>query len=207
MSHSQDIVQAFFISSNKQAPAVLLCRDVCGIIHIWSIQEKVFLAGGSSRVDIMEPSICSISQELACSSAGRGTSSNSGGLIATQLKSKQQKGYLAFAMKDIFEFYYIQYNGATSTTNPASSKSCVYMKRVLTINQVHTSTEPLALSFIHDNNRLCILVTREDIIIIDCLQKCVVKKVKSQTDSFSCRHMTRAHIGMLMNKEIFHNHV
>lgn len=186
--HSQEILQVFFISSDQQAPSLLLCRDACGTIHIWSIREKAFLG----RVDNMKPSTCSISQGVT-------SSGNSRGLIATQFKNKQQKGYLAFAVKDVFEFYSIQYStvGDSTTSKSALSRSCVSMKRVLAINQVHSSMEPLALSFIHDNNRLCILASREDIVIIDCLQKCAIKKVETKSDSLrnELSGPIRAHIG------------
>ena len=56
--------------------------------------------------------------------------------------------------------------------------------------------EPLALSFVQENNRLCVLVFQQVIVIIDCLQKCVIKRLE-QTRNF---RITKNKIALTKNE-------
>ena len=141
------------------------------------------------------------------------------GLIATLFKYHHQQGYIAFAIKNKFEYYSIPYPRMTQVNNKDSIGRPTFEPAVIKILDLQpieippkheqTFLGPLAISFVQENNRLCILVYQHIIVIIDCLQKCVIKRLKQSRNfcvnnnnvafktknGFGEINMTSGHIG------------
>ena len=208
-------------NNNNQAPKFLFCRDSDGTILVWSIAKKTFegeiqISQTNQRESFYFKKCILTTEENERSKSNtpnrknyiensKASEQRGAGLIATLFKHHHQQGYLAFAKKNMFEYYSIPYPTTQVNYEEDSTGRPTFapLKKILDLqpieipsNQKQITLEPLALSFVQENNRLCVLVFQQVIVIIDCLQKCVIKRLE-QTRNF---RITKNKIALTKNE-------
>lgn len=94
-------------------------------------------------------------------------------LLAARYDIINNKGFIGHYQKH-GEFQLLTFK--MTEQNNDTNENCFIVEKISEFNNVDKA-QGLAMNFVNDNERLCILVTVSDVFIIDSLQKCVVKKI------------------------------
>jgi hypothetical protein len=110
------------------------------------------------------------------SSNNLSSSSKADSLITATYDNETRKGFIGHYEKD-GDFQLLMFKINNEKDADKKDGSCFY--KVVKISEVKYPLEArgLAIDFINDNERLCIVVSVSDIFIIDSLQRCIVKKI------------------------------
>lgn len=143
-------------------PLSLITVDIMGEFFVWDVQEEQCI----HRISIMNNIDSNILSKQSTMIAMQIYESNEGQLLG-------HFGYTT-CLRELyvldFEFSINEEKGNLSHFAAGRTTQICKLK----------GSDPMALSFIHAQNRICILVTNTDICVIDCLQKHIVKKISTE---------------------------
>lgn len=161
LKHDMKVVDLTLLTF-KGSPTCMVTTGDNGDISIWNIPRQICVKTLKKNI-----SPCTVDRSSYLFNS----------LLTSQMDQTQCRCYVAYTSMDELHLFSFKVKderiGGTVTDIDIDNITLIY----------HLNDSlPLALSFINDGNRMCIVVTSKDICVIDCLQKCVIKRLCSDSN-------------------------
>ena len=155
LKHDMKVVDLTLLTF-KDSPSCMVTASENGDISIWNIPRQICVK--------------TLKKNASCTT--NHSSCNFNSLLASQMNQTQCHCYVAYTSID--DLYLMSFQ--MKDHELSGTFTDIDIENPTFICHLNESL-PLALSFVNNGNRMCIVVTNKDICVIDCLQKCIIKKL------------------------------